>query len=119
MYQQMVKLLEVSDFKTYPDSVILLPPPLFNAFFLTYHGLAHFVSEGMHMKQVLDWAMFLKHEQGNIDWKKLYALCDEYHFTRFIHVMTDIAVNHLGVQVSSADIVATPLYRKGALFHLL
>lgn len=108
--KQMKKLLEAHYFKTFPESDILLPPSMFNAFFLTYHGLTHFLAEGIHMKQVLEWAMFLKYEQNHIDWKLLYQLCDDFHFIRFIYVMTDIAVNNFGIKVKSHDIICKSLY---------
>lgn len=57
-----------------------------------------------------EWAIFLKHEQIRLDWKQFYALCDEYHLTRFANVMNDIAVNYLGVTVSNDNIVTKGPY---------
>ncbi len=37
----------------------LMPSAQFNACFLIYHALHHFISEGLRVKQILDWAMFL------------------------------------------------------------
>lgn len=39
---------------------VVSPPMQWTAMFLTYHACAHFVSEGLNLKQLLDWAMFLK-----------------------------------------------------------
>ena len=39
------ELLERQEMERFPGSGVLLPPVMFNALFLTYHGLAHFVSE--------------------------------------------------------------------------
>ena len=58
----------MTEWSTFPDSEILLPPVQWNAMFLTYHACAHFLSEGLRLKQILDWAMFLKKEQNNVDW---------------------------------------------------
>lgn len=91
------ELVFVDQYETYPDSEILLPPVMFNALFLTYHALAHFVSEGMHLKQVVDWAMFLKKEGSNIDWPQLYDLCDKYNLRVFLECMNNIAMKYLMV----------------------
>lgn len=103
--QTLCELLKDSNFKKYPDSEVLLPPVMFNALFLTCHGFAHFLSEGMRLKQVLDWAMFLKAEQHNIDWAKLYQICEEFKYLRYLHAMNDIAVRYLGVEITNKDIL--------------
>lgn len=77
----------------------LLPPPMFNALFLTYHALTHFLEEGLKLKQILDWAMFLKRDADKVDWNEFNRQCDNYHMHRFADVMTDIAVRYLGINV--------------------
>ena len=77
----------------------LMPSAQFNACFLTYHGLHHFLSEGLRMKQVLDWAMFLKADQENVDWEAYWKFCKKYKLERFAKVMTQIATEYLGVEV--------------------
>ena len=62
-------MIHVKEWKTFPESEVLLPPVQWNAMFLTYHACGHFLSEGLRLKQILDWAMFLKKEQNNVDWK--------------------------------------------------
>ena len=89
---------------------VLLPPPVFNAVFLTYHALAHFIGEGLRLKQILDWAMFLKREATLVDWNEFYNICDKYHFRRFVYVMNDIAVNYLGVALSNQDLITNSPY---------
>lgn len=101
---------ESSSFDNYPDSNVLLPPVMFNALFLTSHGFAHFLSEGMRLKQVVDWAMFLKYEQHNINWTELYNLCDEFKYTRYLHAMNDIAVRYLGVEVTNKNVIIKSPY---------
>lgn len=92
------ELVFVDKYKKYPDSEILLPPVMFNSLFLTYHALAHFVSEGMHLKQVVDWVMFLKKEGSNIDWPQLYDMCDKYNLRVFLECMNMIALRYFRIQ---------------------
>lgn len=79
----------------------LMPSAQFNACFLTYHGLHHFLSEGLRMKQVLDWAMFLKAEQDKVDWKAYNDFCKRYKLDRFAAVMNYIAGRYLNVNIDS------------------
>lgn len=95
--QVLVDALKVANFDRLSETGALLPPQMFNALFLTYHALAHFLEEGLRLKQILDWAMFLKRDADKVDWKEFFSICDKFHFRRFADVMSDIAVNHLGV----------------------
>lgn len=96
------KIAKDSPMAHYPNSDVLLPPPMFNALFLTYHGYAHFVSEGLRLKQVLDWVTFVKQHQQEVDWDELHRLCEEFKLNRFLEVMNTIAVKKFGV-VKCAD----------------
>ena len=106
---------------------VMMPSPQFNACFLTYHGLHHFISEGLRMKQILDWAMFLQKEQNSVDWKQYNDFCKRYKLDRFAAVMNFIASEYLGVQLNSSDIkvdgtfaekiMQSTLYDDGYLFN--
>ncbi|MBQ8704146.1 MAG: nucleotidyltransferase family protein [Bacteroidales bacterium] len=101
----------------------LLPPPMFNALFLTYHAMTHFLEEGLKMKQVLDWAMFLHHDADKVDWGEFYRLCDRFHMRRFADVMTDVVVRYLGVDVTQilqkTQITTTSPYTEKVLHSTL
>ena len=79
------------------------PPVMFNALFLTYHACIHFVSEGLRLKQVLDWVMFVKVHQEEVDWKALHAMCKEFKLDRFLSVMNAIAVEVFGVEKKATE----------------
>lgn len=113
--QELEKQLNNVEYNTLPGTGALLPPPMFNALFLTYHALAHFLEEGLRLKQILDWAMFLKQDADKVDWTEYYRLCDQYHFRRFAYIMTDLAVNHVGVELKNPQIVAESHYTKKVL----
>lgn len=81
----------------------LFPSAQFNACFLTYHGLHHFLSEGLRMKQVLDWAMFIKADQDKVDWKAYNDFCKRYKLDRFAAVMNYISGHYLGVNLNEND----------------
>lgn len=110
LQKELVEALQVKEWNTFHESNILLPPVQWNAMFLTYHACAHFLSEGLRLKQILDWAMFLKKEQNNVDWKSFYEFCERYHFRRFADAMTVISVKYLGITVDNPQITSESPY---------
>ena len=105
----------------------LMPTAQFNACFLIYHALHHFISEGLRMKQILDWALFLQKEQAHVDWQAFNSFCQRYKLDRFAAAMNYIACNHLGIALISdgitndrkyADkILQSTFYDNGYLFN--
>lgn len=86
---------------------ILSPSPMFNALFLNHHALTHFLSEGIRLRHILDWALLLRSEQQNLDWERFYALCEEYDMRAFVDCMTAMAVEVCGVAPTDERIVAS------------
>ncbi len=117
--KELEEALMVKEWKTFPHSAVLLPPVQWNAMFLTYHACAHFISEGLRLKQLLDWAMFLKAEQENVDWVKFYDFCERHHLRRFADAATTIAVKYLGVSITNPSIVVTSPYAERILHSAL
>lgn len=101
--------------ETFPDSGILLPPVMFCAKFLTYHAFAHFISEGLLLKQVVDWVMFLNKEKDRIDWKQLYSFVDKFYLRRFLDVMNDIAAHQFGVILPEPVVTTNSPYTERVL----
>ncbi len=115
----MIDELKNVNFEKLPETDVLLPPPMFNALFLTYHALSHFLEEGLKLKQLVDWAMFLNRDADKIDWPRFYSLCEKYHLKRFVDVATDVAVNYLGVKLDNPLIVTTSPYTRKVIHSTL
>lgn len=111
--EKLCEILVTEDLECFPNSSVLMPPVMFNALFLTYHAFIHFISEGLRLKQVLDWVMFVKKHQSDIDWKELHRLCVEYKIDRFLVAMNAIAVDFFGVKkTESAMMCESPYVQK-------
>lgn len=91
------------EIRVIPGTVVEMPPVQWTAMFLTYHACAHFISEGLRLKQILDWVMFLKVHQRDVDWGAFYAFCDRNHLRVFAEAMNTIAVKYLGIKVQSEN----------------
>lgn len=92
------------------DTKIEMPSPLFNALFMNYHSLSHFLSEGIRLRHILDWALYLRKEQERLDWCRFYELCEEYDMRAFVDCMTAIAVHAFGIGMTNPQIVAESPY---------
>lgn len=97
------------------ESHLIKPSADFNALFLAVHAMTHFLVEGIKVRHIVDWAMLLKAEQENIDWKEFYKWADRMHLTRFADAMTAISAEHFGLQISNPDIHTSSPYAERIL----
>lgn len=98
---------------------ILLPPTPFTALFITYHSFSHFISEGITLRHMCDWACFLKAEQHNFNWDEFYALCKRFKFDKFVDLSNEIITKYLGVDLDNKEILCESPYTKKVLNDIL
>lgn len=98
-----------------PGTKLIVPSADFNALFLAMHALNHFLTEGIKVRHIVDWAMLLKAEQENIDWGEFYKWADRMHLTRFADAMTAISAEHFGLQITNPDIHTSSPYAERIL----
>lgn len=77
-------------------NTILLPSPNLNAFFLLRHSAAHFATERITIRHLLDWAFFVQKYYDRIDWDALYANAKDKNLHVFLDCQNAICVNELG-----------------------
>ena len=53
--------------------------------------------EGITLRHLLDWALFVKAEQDTIDWIRFYSICDDLGFSRFANTLNAIAADVWGI----------------------
>ena len=86
------------------DSKLSCPSANFNALFLLKHTQSHFIDEGIRMRHVLDWALFLRAKQEEVDWSKVLPMLETTRTAQFAGVMTAIAVRSLSIEVLNKDL---------------
>lgn len=84
---------------------LLCPSATFNALFLLKHAQGHFIDEGIRIRYVLDWALFLNKEQENVDWELILQMLKETGTERFAGVMTAIVIRYLRIEVKNAGLL--------------
>ena len=78
------------------DSKLLTPPVMFSALFCISHAQTHFLSEGITLRHILDWALFRKRHYDEIDWARFESICKEYGMWQFAQTFTRIGLFLLG-----------------------
>ena len=81
LLQDLMKADEGKD--TIESSSLCRPPVMVTALFLVEHAYSHFLHEGLTWRHILDWMMFSRRHQDNIDWPEFNRRIDEFGFRRF------------------------------------
>lgn len=62
--------------------------------------VSHFASTELTLRQILDWAFFLKAHSQEIDLNWFLATVERYHMTDFLNCVNAICIEDLGFPVS-------------------
>ena len=81
--------------------IVYLPSPEFHLLFLLRHAILHFTGEGLCLRQVLDWGLFIKTNYHAIDWPMVLDVIEQYGMTPFFECMNSICFEDLGFPASS------------------
>ncbi len=81
------------------------PPPMFTALFLTYHAQRHYLTEGISLRHLCDWAMFIKNHGREVDWQYFNEVCREYGMIHFANAMSTLAGRIIGIELPADYIV--------------
>lgn len=91
------RLLAEGPLSCIPETALLVPPPDFNALFLAKHALSHFLTEGISLRHLCDWAVFIDREGDAVDWTAFRKVAAEDRLLRFAEILSDLSVRYLGV----------------------
>ena len=84
---------------------ILFPSPDLNALFVARHCAAHFAAEEMNLRQLLDWALFVRQHSGEVDWGYFWEEVENMGMVKFVLCIDAIASEELGID---GDLFHTP-----------
>ena len=77
---------------------VYLPSANLHALFLLRHTMLHFTSTSMTLRQILDWAFFVKRHRDEIDWVWLVSVLERYNMKDFYNCINAICVEDLGFE---------------------
>ncbi len=79
---------------------VYLPSPDLQALFLLKHLMLHFASEGISIRQLLDWAFFVCKHGKEVDWKMIESELEKYGMKEMYGILNAICVEELGFGAS-------------------
>lgn len=79
---------------------VYLPSPNLHALFLLKHLMMHFASEGIMLRQVVDWGFFVEKHGKDVDWDYVLDVLDEFGMHQMFNIINAICVGDLGFDVA-------------------
>lgn len=79
---------------------VYLPSPNLHALFLLKHLMIHFASEGIMLRQVVDWGGFVEKHGKDVDWDYVQKVLEEFGMCQMFCIINAICVGNLGFDVS-------------------
>ena len=81
------------------EETVYLPSHNLHALFLLRHAMIEFAASGITLRQLLDWAFFVKAHHKEIDWRWLEDELEHYGMKKLYDVFNTICVGDLGFDV--------------------
>lgn len=75
---------------------VYLPSPNLHALFLLKHLMMHFASEGIMLRQVVDWGFFVEKHGKDVEWKYVMDVLDQFGMRKMFNIINAICVGDLG-----------------------
>ena len=98
------KAIDSSSGNRIGETDMVCPCAYFNALHLIRHAQGNFISEGLILRMIYDWAMLLRVEQEHLDWSQLYSDLEVCGLRQFAEVMTTICVEYLGLRLTVKEV---------------
>lgn len=87
------KFVEVQGEKVY------MPSSNLHALFLLKHLMMHFASEGIMLRQVVDWGFFVEKHDKDVDWNFVLDVLDRFGMHKMFNIINAICVEDLGFEL--------------------
>jgi hypothetical protein len=75
---------------------VYIPSPNLHALFLLRHSMSNFASTGLRLRQLLDWALFVKKQGKSVDWSWLVEILERVGMMPLFQLFNAICVDDLG-----------------------
>ena len=91
--------------------------PTMNAIFLMRHMSAHFVGETIPLRQLYDWALFLRRYGNIVDWERVIKLYYASGMSTFAGIVQALIWNYLKIETPSSPVVPRTGYLARRVWH--
>ncbi len=77
---------------------IRIPDPYHHAIINLLHIYRHYIGDGIGLRHLCDWAVFVDSKDYDDIADKLLEFTDKWHLTRFFQMLSQISVQYLGIK---------------------
>lgn len=75
---------------------LLVPSPNFNVLYLLRHAAENFAALSANLRQLLDWALYVRKYHDEIDWQWFMSTIDKVGMRQYLDMVIAISVRYLG-----------------------
>lgn len=79
---------------------VYIPSPNLHAAFMLKHIISDFAAVGISLRQLLDWAFFVKAHGKDVDWQWLHNILERFGMLNICNIFNAICVEDLGFEAS-------------------
>ena len=115
IYKELAK--DDSHYTEIDGNRIYLPSPNLNALFLLRHAMLHFASTKINIRQLLDWAFFMKRYGSQVDWNWLLGVLKDFNMIKFFDYINAICVCDLGFDSADYPYISNELEFKERILN--
>lgn len=80
------------------DEKVYLPNPNLHVLFMLRHMMNHFVAAEINLRQLVDYALFVKEHDDEVDWKWMMSELKRFDMERLFNIFNAICVEELGFE---------------------
>lgn len=94
------------------DTVVRIPDATFNAVFILHHAVRHMITEGIGLRQICDWTMFLDKHHHEINQTELRKVLKKFQMESIWAEFGILAINILGLDPSHLPLAPAEMTSK-------
>lgn len=79
---------------------VYFPSPNLHALFLLRHAMVEFASSGITLRNIIDWAFFVKSHRKEVDWDWLENILERFGMKKLYDIFNSICVGDLGFDMN-------------------
>lgn len=83
-------------------SNILIPCDEFNILMYLRHASVHFLTEGLTLRHLCDWALILQKSYTTVNWERINSVITPLKLHRFASILTSVANSYFGLSMNIA-----------------
>ena len=97
-----------------------LPSPDLHALFLLKHLMMHFAAEGITLRQLVDWGLFVNAHGKDVDWKMVLDVLERFGMKDMFNILNAICVEDIGFDAKIfPQVQFTPVLKDKVLNEIL